>query len=225
MQPERAGIAQSRCGLSEGCNQQHAQYSGRGFCGGSIMLPAMEFRNRTGGRLNLSTVDTREEVSTAKLCHVVDVGEGVWCRPCQSADCAHAEQAERVLRAAGLGNELTADTEQCVRLPQIEHITQYRAIRETIAACWFENGARLRYHEQDDGSVRRVVFGPGDPQKPAETTMLPTAASAKSCLVNALTEYCDYCQEGNLTGLQREQPALAIVVGSTESELDGCQAP
>jgi hypothetical protein len=186
------------------------------------MLPAMEFRNRTGGRLNLSNVKTREKVSTAKLCHVVDVGEGVWCRPCQSADCAHAEQAEHVLRAAGLASETTTGADQYVRLPQIEHITQYRAIRETIATCWFENGARLRYHEQDDGSVQRVVFGPGDPQKPAETTMLPDADSAKSCLVNALTKYCDYCQDGDLEGLQREQPALGTVIGDVEVEVNGC---
>lgn len=177
----------------------------------------MEFRNRTGGRLNLSTVDTREEVSTAKLCHVVDVGEGVWCRPCQSAECAHAEQAERVLRAAGLASETTTGADQFVRLPQIEHITQYCAIRETIAACWFENGARLRYHEADDDRVRRVVFGPGDPQRPTETTVLPDADSAKGCLVNALTEYSDYRRDGDLEGLKREWPVLAVVVG-TENE-------
>jgi hypothetical protein len=170
------------------------------------MLPAMDFRNRTGGRLNLSVVKDRDEVSTAKLSHVVDIGDGVWCRPCQSADCAHAEQIEHVLRVAGLASETTTDAEQYVELPQIEHITQYRAIGETIASYWFENGARLRYHEADDGRVRRVVFGPGDPQRPTETTVLPDVDSAKGCLVNALTEYSDYRREGDLDGLKREGP-------------------
>jgi hypothetical protein len=182
------------------------------------MLPITEFHNRTGERISLSMVDERRVVSTATLRHVVDVGKGVWCRPCQSADCAHADQIRDTLMAAGLGNEWGIDAPRRVRLPAIKHVTQYRAIREMIAACWFENGARLRYHEADGGSVRRVVFGPGDPRRPTETTVLPDANSTKACLVNALTEYCEYRQEGDLEGLRREQPVLAIVVGESEVE-------
>jgi hypothetical protein len=177
-----------------------------------MTLPIMEFHNRTGERITLSTVDRRADISTAILRHVVDVGRGVWCRPCQSADCTHANRIRDALTAAGLGNEYGIAGARRVRLPGIKHVTQYRAIRETIAACWFENGARLRYHEADDGSVRRVVFGPGDPRKPTEITILPDADSAKGCLVNALTEYCDYQREGDLAGLRREQPVLAVVV-------------
>jgi hypothetical protein len=183
-----------------------------------MMLPITEFHNRTGERLTLSTVETRAEVSTATLRHVVAVGRGVWCRPCQSAECAHADQIRDTLMAAGLGNEWGIDRARRVRLPAIKHITQYHAIRETIAACWFENGARLRYHEADDGSVRRVVFGPGDPRRPTETSVLPGAGSAKGCLMNALTEYCEYRLAGDLAGLRREQPVLAIVVGESEVE-------
>jgi hypothetical protein len=186
------------------------------------MLPVVEFHNRTGERLDLSTVDERREVSTATLRHVVDVGRGVWCRPCQSAECAHADQIRDTLMAAGLGNEWGIDAPRRVGLPAITHITQYRAIRETIAACWFENEARLRYHEADDGSVRRVVFGPGDPRSPTETTILSDADGAKACLVDALTEYCDYRKEGDLAGLKRERPALAIVVGEMEGAVDIC---
>ena len=80
------------------------------------------------------------------------------------------------------------------------------------------DGARLRYHEANDGRVRRVVFGPGDPRKPTETTVLPDADNAKACLVNALTEYCDYRLEGDLEGLRREQPVLAVVVGSDNED-------
>jgi hypothetical protein len=185
-----------------------------------MMLPVVEFHNQTGERLDLSTVDERREVSTARLRHVVDVGRGVWCRSCQSVECAHADQIRDTLMAAGLGNEWGIDAPRRVRLPAIKHVTQYRAIRETIAACWFENGARLRYHEADDGSVRRVVFGPGDPRRPTETTVLPDANSAKACLVNALTEYCDYRQEGDRAGLRREQPVLAIVVGEIEGKVE-----
>jgi hypothetical protein len=180
------------------------------------MLPVVEFHNCTGERLTLSTVDERREVSTARLQHVVAVGKGVWCRPCQSADCVHADQIRDRLMAAGLGNEYGIAAPRRVRLPAITHITQYHAIRETIAACWFENGARLCYHEADDGSVRRVVFGPGNPRRPTETSVLPNANSAKECLVNALTEYCDYRQDGDLVGLRREQPVLAIVVGEVK---------
>jgi hypothetical protein len=184
------------------------------------MLPVVEFHNQTGERLDLSTVDGRADVSTASLRHVVDVGRGVWCRPCQSVDCTHADQIRDTLMAAGLGNEWGIDAPRRVRLPAIKHITQYRAVRETIAACWFANGARLRYHEADDGSVRRVVFGPGDPRRPTETTVLPDAPSAKACLVNALTEYCDYRLAGDLAGLRREQPVLAIVVGEIEGKVE-----
>jgi hypothetical protein len=105
-----------------------------------MMLPVVEFHTQTGERLNLSTVETRAEVSTATLRHIVAVGRGVWCRPCQSAECAYADQIRDTLMAAGLGNEWGIDAPRRVGLPAIKHVTQYRAIRETIAACWFENG-------------------------------------------------------------------------------------
>lgn len=184
-----------------------------------MTLPAMQFHDRTGARINLSSVETRESISTAKLCHVIDVGEGVWCRPCQSDDCAHAEQVEHVLRAAELG-DVETDEDVRVTLPRIARINRYLAVSETIAACWFENGARLRYHEQDDGQVRQVVFAPGDTRRPAETTPCPDADCAERCLVDALADYCDYRRDGDLDGLRRERPALAVVVGDVEVEVD-----
>jgi hypothetical protein len=150
-------------------------------------MPGVALRDRLGEWLNLSGVDDRSEVSTATLQYVIDVDEDLWCRACRSADCEHTAEMERVLTIAGLGSEGESDAARYISLPPIDHITQYHAIQETIAACWFENGARLRYHESDDGSVKRVVFGPGDPLTPTEMAKLPGAKSAKECLVDALT--------------------------------------
>ena len=174
-------------------------------------MPGFAFRDRLGKWLNLSLVDDRLEVSTAILQYVIDVDEGLWCRACRSVGCEHTAEIKRVLTIADLGGE--SDAAQYVSLPPIDHVTQYHAIRETIAACWFENGARLRYHESEDGSVKRVVFGPGDPLTPTETTKLPDAKSAKECLVDALTVYCDYRQDGDFERLREERPQLVIVVG------------
>jgi hypothetical protein len=120
-------------------------------------MPGFAFRDRLGEWLNLSGVDDRSEVSTAILQYVIDVNESLWCRACRSADCEHTAEIERVFTIAGLGSEGDSDAAQYVSLPPIDHITQYHAIQETIAACWFENGARLRYHESDDGSVNIVT--------------------------------------------------------------------
>lgn len=180
-------------------------------------MPGFAFRDQMGKWLNLSVVDERSEVSTATLQYVIDVNKDLWCRACRSDECEHTAEIKRVFTIAGLGSEDESDAAQYVSLPPIDHITQYHTIRETIAACWFENGARLRYHESDDGNVKRVVFGPGDPLQPTETTELPDATDAKECLVTALTEYCDYRQDGNLDGLCEERPALAIVVGAVDS--------
>ncbi|WP_248903726.1 hypothetical protein [Halocatena marina] len=176
-------------------------------------LPVMQFRNRMGQRVNPSMVENRSAVSTAELSHVVDVGDSVWCRPCQCLDCTHAEQVERVLTAAGIGNE---EANGAWELPQITRITNYRAVGETISGCWFENEARLRYHEQTDGRVSRVVFAPEDSRTPAATTPLPDANSAATCLVKALAEYSDYRRNGDYSGLKRERPELAIVAGGTK---------
>lgn len=183
-------------------------------------MPGFGFRDRMGKWLNLSTVDDRSEVSTATLQYVIDVDDGLWCRACRSTDCEHTTEIEHVLGIAGLGSGNDSDVAQYISLPPIDHVTQYHTIRETIAACWFENEARLRYHEPEDGSVKRVVFGPGDPLTPTETTTLPDAKSAKECLVDALTEYCDYRQDGDLDGLSEERPELMRIIGSSGQEID-----
>lgn len=177
-------------------------------------LSSLQFRDRTGQRITLSTVETRDIVSTAELSHAVDVGESVWCRPCQCTDCAHAQRVEHALSAAGFGTVESNDRE----LPQIARITRYGAMGETIAGCWFENGARLRYHEQMDGHVSQVVFAPEDQRRPAATSPKPAAESAEMCLVTALAEYSEHQRSGDLDGFRREYPKVALVVGGDKSD-------
>lgn len=173
-------------------------------------LSALQFLGKGGEQITPSTVETRDAVSTAELHHVVDVNESAWCRPCQCTDCAHAERVERVLTAAGLGRGESTARE----LPQVARITRYGAMGETIAGCWFENGARLRYHEQDDGHVSQVVFAPEDPRTPAATSPKPEAESAEMGLVSTLAAYSDYRRSKDFDGLRREYPELALVVGT-----------
>ncbi len=174
-----------------------------------MSLPLFQFRDRRGEVLNLSAIEDRDVVSKAELYHIVDVAEGVWCRPCQSTGCAHATQIEQVLATAGLATTPGGYDE----LPGIARFTRYVATGETVIECWFDNGACVRFHEQRDGDVMQSVFTPDDAREPAEITEKPDADSAPACLVDTLVTYCQYRQRGDLDGLRQRFPELARVVG------------
>ncbi len=180
-----------------------------------MTLPLFQFRDRTGEVLNLSAVEDRDVVSKAELYHSIDVGEGLWCRPCQSTGCAHATQIEQILATAGLGRPRTDGYDE---LPGIARFTRYCATGETIIECWFDNGACIRFHEQRDGDVIQSVFTPDDSREPAEITDKPDAESAPACLVDTLVTYCQYRQRGDLAGLRQRHPELARVVGVAAAE-------
>ncbi len=174
-----------------------------------MTLPLFQFRDRTGEVLNLSAVEDRDVVSKAELYHSIDVAEGVWCRPCQSTGCAHATQIEQVLATAGLATTTGGYDE----LPGIARLTRYDATGEMVVECWFDNGGRVRFHEQRDGTVIQSVFTPDDSREPAEITEQPDAESAPACLVTTLATYCQYRQRGDLAGLRQRHPELARIVG------------
>lgn len=185
--------------------------------------PDIEFRDVSGDRVRLSTVDTRGEL-TGELRYTVDIEEGSWCRACQRSDCEHAELIDRSLAAAGLsregsefsdidlGTESNSDLASSPsELPRIGRITQYRAMGETIVGCWFENGVRVRFHEQDDGRVSQVLFGAEQPQQPVDASVLAEATSAESCLVELLSAYYE-CRDSQVSLLDAEWPALSVVL-------------
>ncbi|UPM41967.1 hypothetical protein [Halocatena salina] len=173
-----------------------------------MTLPVFQFWNRLGESVNLSTVEDRSTISKAELYYVVDVGQGVWCRPCRSTGCAHATQIEEILATAGLGRSQVAYDD----LPGIANITRYEAAEELVVAGWFENGGRVRYHEQRDGTVVQSVYTPEDDQDPTAITEQPEATSAPAALVALLAEYCHYRQRGDLDGLRACYPDVARVV-------------
>ncbi len=175
-----------------------------------MTLPLFQFRDQRGEVVNLSAATDRAEIVTAELYHSIDVGEGLWCRPCQSTGCAHATQIEQILATAGLGRTQTGGYDE---LPGIARFTRYCATGETIIECWFDNGACVRFHEQRDGDVMQSVFSPDDSHEPAAMTEKPDAESAPACLVATLVRYCEYRQRGDLTGLRERYPELARVVG------------
>ncbi len=175
-----------------------------------MTLPLFQFRDGQGEVVNLSAIEDREVVSKAELYHSIDVGEGLWCRPCQSTGCAHATQIEQILATAGLGAPRAGGYDE---LPGIARFTRYCATGETIVECWFDNGACVRFHEQRDGDVVQSVFTPDDSREPAEMTEKPDAESAPACLVDTLVTYCQYRQRGDLAGLRQRHPELAHVVG------------
>ncbi len=177
-----------------------------------MSLPLFQFRNQGGEVLNLSAVEDRDVVSKAELYHILDVGEGLWCRPCQSTGCAHATQIEQILATAGLGTPRAGGYDE---LPGIARFTRYCATGETIVECWFDNGACVRFHEQRDGDVVQSVFTPEDAREPAATTEKPDAESAPACLVDTLVTYCQYRQRGDLSGLRQHHPELARIIGET----------
>ncbi len=176
-----------------------------------MSLPLFQFRNQRGEALNLSAVEDRAEIVTAELYHSIDVGKGLWCRPCQSTGCAHAMQIEQILATAGLGRTRAGGYEE---LPGIARFTRYAATGEMIVECWFDNGACVRVHEQRDGTVVQSVFTPDDSREPAEITEKPEADTAPASLVDTLVEYCQYRQRGDLAGLRQRYPELARVVGA-----------
>ncbi len=180
-----------------------------------MSLPLFQFRDRRGDVVNLSAIDNRDVVSKAELYHIIDVGQGLWCRPCQSTGCAHATQIEQVLATAGLG---TASTGGYDELPGIARFTRYEATGEMVVECWFDNGACVRFHEQRDGTVIQSVFTPDDSREPAEITEKPDANTASSCLVETLVTYCKYRQRGDLAGLRQRHPELARIVGAAAAE-------
>ncbi|RRJ33125.1 hypothetical protein [Halocatena pleomorpha] len=97
-------------------------------------------------------------------------------------------------------------------LPGIANITRYEATGEMVATGWFENGGRVRYHEQRDGTVVQSVYTPEDEQDPTAITEQPDATSAPAALVALLAEYCHYRQRGDLDGLRACYPDVARVV-------------
>ncbi len=178
-----------------------------------MTLPLFQFRNRRGEVLNLSAVEDRAAVTKAELYHIIDVSEGLWCRPCQSTGCAHATQIEQILATAGLGRTRAGGYDE---LPGIARFTRYCAAGETIVECWFDNGACLRVHEQRDGDVVQSVFAPEDSREPAAMTEKSDAENASTCLVATLVTYCQYRQRGDLAGLRQRYPELAHVVGEAD---------
>ncbi len=173
-----------------------------------MTLPVFQFWDRLGESVNLSTLDDRSTISKAELYHIVDVGTGTWCRPCRSTGCAHATQIEEILATAGLGrSQMEYDD-----LPGIANITRYNAAKELVVTGWFENGGRVRYHEQRDGTVAQSVYTPENDREPAEVTEQPDATSAPAALVATLAEYCHYRQRGDLDGLRACYPDVARVV-------------
>ncbi len=179
--------------------------------GAGMTLPLFQFRNQQGEVVNLSAATDRAEIVTAELYHSIDVGEGLWCRPCQSTGCAHATQIEQILATAGLGRTRTGGYDE---LPGIARFTRYVATGEMVIECWFDNGACVRFHEQRDGTVVQSVFTPDDSREPAEMTEKPDAENAPACLVDTLVTYCQYRQRGDLAGLRQRYPELARVVGA-----------
>ncbi|RRJ28443.1 hypothetical protein EIK79_15855 [Halocatena pleomorpha] len=173
-----------------------------------MTLPVFQFWDRLGESVNISTLDDRSKISKAELYYVMDVGTGVWCKPCRSTGCAHATQIEEILATAGLGrSQVNYDD-----LPGIANITRYEATGEMVVTGWFENGGRVRYHEQRDGTVVQSVYTPEDGQDPTEITEQPEAMSAPAALVATLAEYCHYRQRGDLDGLRQQYPEVARVV-------------
>ncbi len=177
-----------------------------------MTLPLFQFRDRQGEVLNLSAIEDRDVVSKAELYHSIDVGEGLWCRSCQSTGCAHAMQIEQILATAGLATTMGGYDE----LPGIARFTRYCAAGETIVECWFDNGACVRFHEQRDGDVMQSVFTPDDSREPAAMTEKSDAENAPTCLVATLAKYCQYRQRGDLAGLRQRYPNLAHVVGEAD---------
>ncbi|UPM42188.1 hypothetical protein [Halocatena salina] len=168
-----------------------------------MTLPVFQFWDRLGESVNLSTI------SKAELYHVVDVGTGTWCRPCRSTGCPHATQIEEILATAGLGrSQLEYDD-----LPSIANVTRYDAAKELVVAGWFENGGRVRYHEQRDGTVVQSVFTPENDREPAEVTEQSEAGSAPAALVTTLAAYCHYRQRGDLDSLRQQYPEVARIAG------------
>lgn len=200
--------------------------------------PEIEFRDASGDRVNPSTVETGDEL-TGELRYTVDIDDGSWCRACQRSDCEHAELIDRSLAASGLPRE---DSEGCdtglsvergtvsdadiadsaSELPRIDRITQYRAMGETIVGCWFENGARVRFHEQDDGRVSQVLFGAAQPQQPIDASVLAAATSAESCLIELLSAYYE-CRYSRDPLLRTEWPALSIVLTDDADRENGTE--
>ncbi|UPM43913.1 hypothetical protein [Halocatena salina] len=177
--------------------------------GNEMTLPVFQFWDRLGESVNLSTLDDRATISKAELYHVVDVGTGTWCRPCRSTGCTHATQIEEILATAGLGRS-QVDYDD---LPGIANVTRYNAPKELVVTSWFDNGGRVRYHEQRDGTVVQSVYTPENDREPAEVTEQPDATSAPAALVALLAEYCHYRQRGDLNGLRQQYPEVARVVG------------
>ncbi|UPM43715.1 hypothetical protein [Halocatena salina] len=173
-----------------------------------MMLPVFQFWDRLGESVNLSMVEDRATISKAELYHVVDVGQGVWCRPCRSTGCAHATQIEEILATAGLGQSQLAYDD----LPGIANVTRYDAAKESVVTGWFENGGRVRYHEQRDGTVVQSVYTPENDREPAEVTEQPDATSAPAALVTTLAAYCHHRQRGDPDGLRACYPDVARIV-------------
>ncbi|UPM42075.1 hypothetical protein [Halocatena salina] len=122
---------------------------------------------------------------------------------------AHATQIEEILATAGLGqSQMEYDD-----LPGIANVTRYDAAKELVVAGWFENGGRVRYHEQHDGTIVQSVYTPKSDREPAEMTEQPDATSAPATFVTTLAAYCHYRQHGDLDGLRQQYPEVACVVG------------
>ncbi len=172
-----------------------------------MTLPLFLFRDEDRNCVNLSTVDSRAELSEAELYHVVDIGQGTWCRPCQSTGCPHATRIEQILTMADLASERTSYE----HLPGIERITRYRATGETVVAATFDTGAKVRYHETNNGEIHQLTFPAEDPKSPLERIDRPGCASAADGLIELLDSYGRYRSLGCPTGLADQHPAVARI--------------
>ena len=103
-------------------------------------------------------------------------------------------------------------------LPSICRISRSREDGNTTATCWFDSGARLRYRECDDGSVRVEVFRAFESDPFFEAVEVgPTDACV--CLVSALDLYHDHWTAGGPEAFRAACSTIeAVLLGPVEED-------